>query len=68
MNMLTDVNKTKLTNDIVFYDDDADECIQHQLMRHSPLLAPSMSIMRPGVQTMISAPRFSSAICGQTLG
>lgn len=30
---------------------------------NSPLLAPNMSIIRPGVHTMISAPLFSSAIC-----
>lgn len=30
---------------------------------NSPLLAPNMSIILPGVHTMISAPLFSSAIC-----
>jgi hypothetical protein len=36
------------------------------LMSHDlPLLAVSMSIMRPGVHTMISQPRFSSAICSE---
>jgi hypothetical protein len=30
-----------------------------------PLLAASMSIMRPGVHTIISVPRFSSAICSE---
>ena len=31
----------------------------------SPLLAANMSIILPGVHTMISAPRFSSAICSE---
>lgn len=30
---------------------------------HLPLLADNMSIIRPGVHTMISQPRFNSAIC-----
>lgn len=32
---------------------------------NSPLLAPNMSIILPGVHTMISAPLFSSAIWKQ---
>ena len=35
------------------------------LTANSPLLADSMSIILPGVQTMISQPRFNSAICSE---
>ena len=37
----------------------------HNKMSNLPPLAASMSIILPGVQTMISAPRFNSAICSE---